>query len=167
MRWKRYFSCLICGILILSAAPARGQDSLAVDRHKSSPTGALLRSALIPGWGQLYNGKYIKAGIFAVGEGYLIWHICRDWRDANRHESNFKSSTDPQYQALEFDQFKKAEDRRNIKIWILALTVFYSMFDAYVDAHLADFDQADEAFEISLSSVNGDGIGMLLTVGLP
>ena len=134
---------------------------------QANATGALLRSAFVPGLGQLYNRKYFKAAIFASAETWLTYGIYKDWKEADRHEKNFKSSfDDPVYQADEFAGFENARDRRNLKMWILAVTVFYSMFDAYVDAQLSDFGQTDKAFEIGLKSGSNESIMLSLTVQL-
>lgn len=139
-------------MLVMAIVPqgyCQAPDSAEV--RKTNPTGALLRSAFVPGWGQLYNRKYIKAVIFAAGEGWLVYGIYDDWKKANRHEDNFKSAfDDPIYQAAEFEKYESARDSRNLKMWFLAAAIFYSMFDAYVDAQLSDFEQADKAFEVYL-----------------
>jgi hypothetical protein len=136
--------------------------------RRTNPTGALLRSAFVPGLGQLYNRKYIKAVIFAAGESWLAYGIYNDWKEADRHEKNFRSATDdPIYQAKEFSEFEDARDRRNLKMWILAVTIFYSMFDAYVDAQLSDFDQPDKAFEVYLGPGENDDIRISLAVRIP
>ena len=37
-----------------------------------SPKGALIRSLILPGWGQVYNRKFIKALVFLGGEFYFM-----------------------------------------------------------------------------------------------
>ncbi len=152
MKIKRLWQLTLSALLVMAIVPqgyCQAPDSVKV--RKTNPTGALLRSAFVPGWGQLYNRKYIKAVIFAAGEGWLAYGIYDDWKDANRHEENFKAAVDdPIYQAAEFEKFEDARDSRNLKMWFMAAAIFYSMFDAYVDAHLSDFEQADKAFEVYL-----------------
>ncbi|OGC96087.1 MAG: hypothetical protein A2W25_08625 [candidate division Zixibacteria bacterium RBG_16_53_22] len=142
-------------------------NSLGQQRESKSPnpTGALLRSAFVPGWGQFYNRKYIKGTVIALGESYLIIGIYNDWREANKFERNFKNATDLTIKAREFANFENARDSRNLKMWILATAVFYSMFDAYVDAHLANFDQKDKAYEVFLAPMN-DGIQLVLALDI-
>ncbi len=137
-------------------------DSLHV--RKVNPTGALLRSAFVPGWGQFYNRKYIKATIFAGGEGYLIYGIAKYWRDANHHRSNFEHSSDYAFQSSEFDKYTTARDSRNLRLWLMAASIFYSMFDAYVDAQLSDFNQTDKAYQVFLSPAPSDGLQLVLNI---
>ena len=53
------------------------EDTTALVMTKS-PWGAVLRSAIIPGWGQIYNESYIKAPvIWGIGAGLVaawIWN---------------------------------------------------------------------------------------------
>jgi len=152
MRIKRICQISLSAMLVLVIVPqgyCQAPDS--VEIRKTNPTGALLRSAFVPGWGQLYNRKYIKAVLFAGGQGWLAYGIYDNWKEANRHEENFKAAVDdPIYQAAEFEKFEDARDSRNLKMWFMAAAIFYSMFDAYVDAQLSDFDQTDKAFEVYL-----------------
>ena len=48
-------------------------------------------------------------------------------------------------------------------MWFLAATIFYSMFDAYVDAQLSDFEQTDKAFEVYLGPGQMNDIEVSLT----
>jgi hypothetical protein len=41
------------------------------------------------------------------------------------------------------------------------------MFDAYVDAHLSDFDQKDKAFEVYIGPGHDDDIIAVLSFDLP
>jgi uncharacterized membrane protein YebE (DUF533 family) len=152
--------------LSFSAGVCQDRDSLEI--RKISPGGALLRSAFVPGWGQLYNRKYIKAAFFAAGEGWLAYGIYNDWKDADEHERNFKSPPpdDPDYQAEEFARYEDARDSRNLKMWILSAAIFYSMFDAFVDAHLSDFEQTDKAFEVYLGPGESNDFEISLTFNL-
>lgn len=122
---------------------------------KPWPTGALLRSAIIPGWGQFYNKKYIKTVIYGGVEIYLIYNTQKFWRKMDKHQKNFQNSDDPVYKSQEFSLYENNRDKRNLHIWLTSLTIFISMFDAYVDAHLADFDQKDKAFEVYITPEPG------------
>jgi uncharacterized membrane protein YebE (DUF533 family) len=153
-------------VILVSAVVPQGYcqapDSIKI--RKTNPTGALFRSAFVPGWGQLYNRKYIKAVLFAGGHGWLAYGIYDNWKKADRHEKNFKNAfDDPLYQAAEFGKFENARDSRNLKMWIMAAVIFYSMFDAYVDAQLSDFDQTDKAFEVYLGPGEKNDFELSLT----
>jgi hypothetical protein len=105
---------------------------------KRSPTLTLFKSVVFPGWGQFSNHKYIKAGLVFVVESYFIYKAvyyadkAADWR------AKWKAAPEDQ-KYLYFNQYADYRDTRNSFLWYTALTVFLSMFDAYVDAHLANF----------------------------
>jgi len=117
-------------------------DSTFVPLRGKSPMGALIRSVAFPGWGQFYNGKYIKAAlVFGVETTYIVL-AADEWRKADFHNKNFQSAppSSPE-QFWEFDQYRFHQDRRNLYLWVISGIIFLSMFDAYVDAHLYNFDK--------------------------
>ncbi len=95
--------------------------------NKKSPTGALLRSMVFPGWGQWYNGQKIKAAVVFTAESFLI---------GSAIYLN-KKVTDSEVGSLERDFYR---DRRNLTHWLIGGFTLLSMLDAYVDAYLYDFD---------------------------
>jgi len=117
------------GLAAETAAPPAPADSAArKSKKKKSPTGAMVRSILIPGWGQFYNGKYFKAAaVFAIETGIVASAIY-----LNRLAEDSKTDENRAYYL----------DQRNLRYWWLLLAKLLSMLDAYVDAHLADFDES-------------------------
>lgn len=110
----------------VAQAPSR-QDSMVV---KKSPTGAVLRSTVFPGWGQWYNGKWFKAlMIFSAETGLLINSI---YLNKKYHES--KTEREREFY----------RDNRNLSNWWLAGVFIFSLLDAYVDAHLYNFDEGPD-----------------------
>ena len=122
--------------------------------RKPWPTGALLLSIAIPGGGQFYNRKYIKSFAYGGTEIYLVKYVYWRWKQMDEHWRNFKNADDDLTKAQQFALFEKKRDSRNTHIWLTALVVFVSMFDAYVDAHLADFNQTDKAFDAYIKPEN-------------
>jgi len=169
MRFRRYTLLTLSLLVILSQASVSNSQSdsisyrLAPKANKPNPTGALFRSALVPGWGQYYNRKYIKGTIIAAGESYLIYGIVTNWRASDKHRKNFEHTDDLTYKAAEFALYEKTRDKRNKRMWILAACTFYSMFDAYVDAQLADFKETDKAYEVYVTPSRDNGIMLAMT----
>jgi hypothetical protein len=141
-------------------------DSLVV---KKSPTGALLRSVVFPGGGQFYNHKYLKGLVVFGTETTFITLAAIEWSRANTHKKNFQNPNYPYSERLwEFDQYQFYEDRRNLFLWITAGVVFLSMFDAYVDAQLYNFDKEKvRDLPISLMPEFNGGIAMRIVVKIP
>jgi hypothetical protein len=138
---------LLVALIFLSAAPVVAQENsdtlTLVERRKAesrkSPMGALLRSIAVPGWGQFYNGKYIKGTVVAVTETYFILRAAHWWKKAEDQYSLIQTLQENQRDAA-FLTYENYRGSRNDFLWLTALTVFISMFDAYVDAHLSGFD---------------------------
>ncbi len=107
------------------------QDVSTQNQRIRSPSGAALRSLVIPGWGQYYNGQKIKAGLALAGEVGLF-STALYW---NSRAGAAQRRGDQANQLL-------YEDWRNGCYWGLAALIVYSMLDAYVDAQLADFDES-------------------------
>ena len=113
-------------------------DSTVITIH--SPSGAMWRSMLLPGWGQLYNRKYLKAVIIGGTEiGFLYSSLLQD----HRYKEDKKN------QEWENAAFYE-NDRNRLRWWITGL-ILYSMADAYVDGHLWDFD-LDQDLSVGINS---------------
>ena len=116
-----------------------------------SPMGALWRSVAFPGWGQLYNKKYFKAGLAFGAEVTFLTLMAIEWKRTDDQKKIFDSlplsHPDKQY---EYNLYKYYRDQRSLYLWSSLATIFISMFDAYVDAQLYDFDKEMEniGFEI-------------------
>ena len=94
---------------------------------QKSPKGAFIRSVAFPGWGQWYNGQKIKAFLAFSVEGFLIGLSIYYNRKAQQSE--------------EGSQLEELwTDRRNGTYWFLLAATLLSGVDAYIDAHLYDFD---------------------------
>jgi len=157
---------LIIFLALQSSAFCQYPDSTNI--RKVNPTGALFRSVFVPGWGQFYNKKYVKAALIAGIEIYLMNEVYTHWHKASLHKKHFTSAFDyPIYQAEEFARYEKELDRRGNASWFLAATIFLSMFDAYVDAQLSDFDQKDKAFDVYIGPGRDDAVVAVLTFDLP
>jgi hypothetical protein len=108
-------------------AAAGGAQQAAPGGFFRSPTGIMLRSLAVPGWGQATNGSWIKAGVAVAAEGLLVASLVRD----SRRLQELTPGT-PEYE--------NTYNRRQQDAWWLGAVVFLSMIDAYVDAHLKSGD---------------------------
>lgn len=103
--------------------------------HKS-PRGAVIRAAIFPGWGQWYNGKKFKAVLaFGTEVGFLSASIWHNQRVVTRLGDNYKQDYKNAYREFHINM-------RNQYIWYLGGAILYAMADAYVDAHLHEFDES-------------------------
>ncbi len=123
----------------------------------SQPTKALLLSAVIPGGGQLYNHAWVKAGVVIGVQGYLITSAIRHDSKLKDYRSQAANSSDP----METSRLKNLEqrytDRFNNDVWWIGITAALSMIDAFVDAHLKDFDSNKQDLKLRFST---SGVGL-------
>lgn len=107
---------------------------------QKSPWGAVLRSAVIPGWGQLYNESYWKIPVVWGFAGWFVYN----WIDTNDEYTKNRDlyiETDQRIYLLKRDFYR--DQRDNFAIY-LVLTYLLNLVDAYVDAHLFDFTVSEE-----------------------
>ncbi|MCK9181885.1 MAG: DUF5683 domain-containing protein [Fibrobacteraceae bacterium] len=104
---------------------------------------AFLRS-LVPGWGQMYNREYGKAGLVYMGlMGAVVsvksrQHVIEYYLD-RKHALEKEDSSNSDLDDIE-EQITYYRKNRNQYIWGIALIYMYSMGDAVVDAMMSDFD---------------------------
>jgi len=131
----------LCGVIRLRSvrcwAPSLllilllGRPVLAVEAHSThadtltTPRGAMLRSAVLPGWGQHYNGRPFKALFFGAASTAALTSVVIEHRSIDGAPT------------AEIHQDRAA--RRNTRLLYFALSISFAAIDAYVDAHLADF----------------------------
>ena len=139
-------------------------------KFKPNPKKAVIYSAIFPGLGQIYNRKYWKlpliyGGFIGISYG-ITWNgqYYGDYKDAFsaissddfRSDANFSKWKDMAPQSMRNQdisdanaewlkgQFKRKKNvyRRNRDLCIIGAVGIYAlcMIDAYVDAHLFDFD---------------------------
>ncbi len=110
---------------------------------EKSPIRASLYSAILPGAGQLYNKKWIKApialGLVATGTGFTIYYnnLYRRYRKAfiavqEGSPSEFSNLTAEQLAVIQ-DDYKR---KRDYSVALTALAYLLNIVDATVDAHL-------------------------------
>lgn len=128
---------------------AADSASIRLTPKKKNPTGAMLRSLVVPGWGQFYNGKYWKAALAFGAETGLIataiyWNQQAVQAPPNSNDRLFY------------------RNNRNTAVWFLAGTILLSMLDAYVDAQLSDFDESPDLSIAAPVPPNRSAGGILL-----
>jgi hypothetical protein len=121
----------------IDSAASNKQDTIKFIMQKSA-TGAMLRSAVIPGWGQFYNESYWK---IPVVWGFLGWFAYNAIHQ-NKMYNDYKplADADPNTYKRYSDYYR---DNRDSFIVYMALTYLVNIVDAYVDAHLFDFDVSE------------------------
>jgi hypothetical protein len=102
---------------------------------KKSPSAAMLRSAIIPGWGQFYNEAYWKIPIIWGTSGAFIYYWIQNNKLYKEYADLYSKNNLSQY--YEIREFYR--NQRDLNAVFLFITYFLNVVDAYVDAHLFDF----------------------------
>lgn len=112
-----------------------------------SPLGAVLRSAILPGWGQYYTESYWKIPLILGVSGFLVYGIVSEHQDYARFRDAYAQSiTDLNPSGeLEYKRFRELyRDRRDTYAWYFGLFYLLQVADAFVDAHLFDFSVSSQ-----------------------
>lgn len=108
---------------------------------KKSPWGAVLRSAILPGWGQIYNKSYWKAPVIWTAAGLLVygWKKFNNeyWKYKNLYSNSLKQSKSGNNGYLEYRNLYRSN--RDLFAIYIGIAYFLNLIDAYVDAQLFDF----------------------------
>lgn len=102
----------------------------------------LFLSFVFPGGGQIYNGRYIKAGIYVALEGVLIYGALKqnDRLDEAKDKLKYYREKGDLYGIAEYEFYVDTyESDRNNFIWMSVGAVLLSAGDAYVDSHFKSF----------------------------
>lgn len=141
---------------------AQDTDSMVVDpaaRSSHSPTGALWRSALVPGLGQIYNRQPIKTPIIVAAlAGLTVMAVHNDnqfdlYNRAYLYGAYLNEEPHPfpdyesdylRFPGVSTSALRARRDgfRRNRDMTIIGIVLAYGLnvLDAYVNGHLYDFD---------------------------
>jgi hypothetical protein len=110
---------------------------------QKSPWGAVLRSAVVPGFGQYYNESYWKIPIVWGILGYYGWIWVEQNNEYNDYRELYSASITTDNPSGN-SQLKSNRDffrnQRDEFAVYFGLAYFLNLVDAYVDAHLFDFD---------------------------
>ncbi len=117
----------------IESKPEPLSDSVFV--MQKSPWGAVLRSAIIPGWGQFYTESYWKIPVIWGVGAWLIYEWSQDNKFYKQSKDLLKTTGDTRYG----DYINFYQDQRDLFSIYIGLTYLLNLVDAYVDAQLFDF----------------------------
>ncbi len=128
-------------------------DSVIADTSGTdhSPKKAAILSAVFPGMGQVYNGKYWKLPIVYGGIGGLVYGSVWNSRHYRTYFDKYKYMTENDLDEYEGQSIRVVEGYknyylRNKNLFIILTAGFYGLqiIDANVDAHLFDYDISED-----------------------
>lgn len=133
----------VLAVVVPVCAVAQDGDSPEVQAPAEAgrPSGAtvLVASAVYPGLGQLLNGAEPKAAVVSVAEAFLVAGLVLEDRRTRNAFRLYEQTGEARY----FDDYSEHYDKRQALVWWVVVAALYGLTDAYVDAHLADFDEPE------------------------
>ncbi len=121
-----------------------------------APAKAAFYSAILPGLGQAYNGKYWKIPLVYAGIGTGVYFYINNNKEWNRYRDAYKNRLAGRKDEFTVDGDERISDdgliraqefyRRNKEISILVIAGFYvlNIIDANVNAHLQQFNVSED-----------------------
>ncbi len=159
-----------------------GQNS---ENEFPNPGSVLLKSAMVPGWGQVANGQAWKVPIvygLLAGTVFFTRHLTiqyHDYRAAFFNESRGEDSdfrfgrTPPRLEGLNTEQLRSQRDsfrnRRDFMYVVVGLAYGLNVLDAYIFAHMRSFDVSDDLSakaRVEPALIEGRSAGIKLSISL-
>jgi hypothetical protein len=109
---------------------------------QKSPWGAVLRSAIIPGWGQFYNHSYLKIPVIWGIGGWLVYEWIQSNNLLKQSQTLYTQTNNSKY----LDYKNIYQDQRDLFSIYIGLTYVLNLVDAYVDAELFDFTVKENSY---------------------
>ena len=164
---------IVWGASIAQAQQLSGDLLPDAKELEHSPRGALWRAAAIPGWGQVYNKQYVKLPFVYGALGGLVYSAMANHSDYELYKEAFqykafqeqveselitenpRLSFKPSYDKIEAEfgtissrplETQRNNFRRSRDFSFVGIGLVYSlaMLDAFVSAHLLDFDVGED-----------------------
>lgn len=120
-----------------------------VDYDPLAPATAAFYSAVLPGLGQAYNGKYWKIPLVYAGLGIGVYFVIDNQQQYDRYRDAYKRRLagydDDEFQGLLSEEAlieaqKHYQRQKEISIFVTVAIYVLNIIDANVDAHLQQFN---------------------------
>jgi hypothetical protein len=153
---RRLFISVILAACFLSPGKTLGQEARdSVSDVNRRANKAAWMSAVLPGLGQAYNKSYWKIPVLYAGAATLVYFISANQKEYQSYKDAYLYRLDGDPATVD-DQYPNLTDadinvrmnyyRRNRDLSIILTGALYvlNIIDAYVDAHLKEFDIGDD-----------------------
>ena len=105
-----------------------------------SPIGAMVRSAVFPGWGQFYSRSYFRGSLTALGIGSSVIGALLAQRSFNNRYNAYATyaSLNPNDEIGVFERYAYANQRYKLRTFFMYTGIgiwVYSLIDSYVSSN--------------------------------
>ena len=105
------------------------------------PIKSVLFSAVLPGLGQAYNGRWAKASAFIAVGALLVSRMAVERDRSDRYLNLARTAqTDQEYDDF-YGKYSRHFDLRDRYVWWAVTFWAYNLFDAYIDGNLFGFSR--------------------------
>ena len=147
-------------------------DSLIIKKH--NPRTATISSALLPGLGQVYNGKYWKVPLIYGAGGALVYAFQYNQSKYLQYREAYDEGDENKIYIIDgyprtYDQLPLGRDYyrryRDISLFGLIGVYLLNIVDAMVDAYFTEFDVSDN-LTLRIQPAIVDNFDLAATFGL-
>ena len=105
-----------------------------------SPIGAMVRSAIFPGWGQFYSRSYFRGSLTALGVGSSVIGALLAQRSFNNRYNAYATyaSLNPHDEVGVLERYAYANQRYKLRMFFMYTGIgiwVYSLIDSYVSSN--------------------------------
>ncbi len=128
-------------LLFLSPSGATGKELV------SKPVLRLVQSAIVPGFGQFSNGKYIKSAVFLSFAGGMLYGTFKSYGTVQKAYETYEdyfSKNGPEGSEPLYDEYVNKYFLHQYLISGVLLFWLYNAFDAFFDAHYLEVSVKSE-----------------------
>ena len=142
-------------------APVKKQAEETTDEDTGfsawTPGNAMLRSLMLPGWGQFFNEQYTKGYVIAGTELVLLSTALVFYTQANSTYSDYENGS------ASYDDYTKKIDTTNMVVGVFAAVWIYNVIDAYINAFGPDEGSLLRKDGFTVAVNNNQGFSVLYT----
>lgn len=118
-------------LMICLSSPAEEEEF-----KTKQPMKAAALSLILPGAGQFYNESYLKSTVVIALELSLIGLAVNHHLKSEDYYDQYRQTQNEVFYKKYVDYYEKKQS----DLWWVGTVIFFSVIDAYVDAHLYDFE---------------------------
>ena len=128
-----------------------------------SPVGAMVRSAIFPGWGQFYSRGYFRGSLTVLGiGGSVVGALLAQNSFKNRYNAYAKyASLRPNDEQGVFERYEYANQRYKLRTFFMYTGIgiwVYSLIDSYVNANFYNAATLIQSIEKDAQDIEKLGI---------
>lgn len=167
---RQLFLCCFTTFIIVtiynSDISCQSYNNNEISHHNPSSKKALLLSAVCPGLGQIYNGKYWKLPlIYGAGSAFAYSLSYNQLKHAKFKKALFEGKENAVIDGRIYGNIKGGVELygryRDISIIGLASVYFLNIIDAMIDAHFYYYDVSDDlSLNIRPAVINNHEAGL-------